>query len=500
MQFTRRVPYREFAQQVRRFHRDRLLDKLAEASARIQADWAHGRRLGSSPVQQFTLAAITRTALAESMTYRDDRPVTDRQLTRLCSLAIEVDQPDIPDHGILNDTVMRRLLARISYQQFGFHYDDLEDITRSLVLFVDHDPALTGMPTAADWEHALGVPLPNYVALVFAVFVRAGMRAGNFTHDDLVEHDALGALGGLDADTSRAVIDAHLSRGLRDLSDQAATGERGPGAAGRQLWLSNPLLGRPMIRRPEGYLAPITPYLIHKVTPLGLYFTGIEHFGNGFPQLVGESFEKLVGRHLRLLEPLGVIVHPETKYGRDNKLTCDYIVVLPQFVLLVEAKGMRSVETARLGDEAGLKTLADRVQKARNQIETTATLINDRVPELAHIPADRPMRGLVVTLEPIHLIDTLLFADLLQPTTVDTATASAHDFEQVLATLLPLPDAVTRLLDALTAKPPTPPTLARVIDGLPRDRNPISARLWDDWSTLLPIARPTTDPNARKAN
>ncbi|MFJ1460927.1 nuclease-related domain-containing protein [Nocardia sp. N2S4-5] len=334
------------------------------------------------------------------------------------------------------------------------------------------------------------MPLPNYLALVFAVFVRTGMTGGRFTDADLVEHAALRALGGADAATARTVLDAHLSDDVTSLAAAAAAAEAAPQAARHKLWLSNPLLARPLIRRADGYLAPINPYVIDKVTPLGIYFTGLDHFGDDFPNLVGTSFEKLVGRHLRLLEAVGAQVYPEIRYGRDSKLTCDYIVVLPEFVLLVEVKGMRSIESARLGHEDGLRVLADRVQKARRQIATTASLITERVSELDHIPDDRPVRGLVVTLEPIHLIDSVFYADLLEPIPVPTATTSAHDFEQILATLLPLPDATARMLDALTAKPSAPPVLARAVEGLPCERNPISTQLWDDWSDLLPIALP----------
>ncbi|WP_157124480.1 NERD domain-containing protein [Nocardia pseudovaccinii] len=487
--YERRVPYREFSRAVRRFHRDRLLDKVAAASAAIQAGRVARARLPiRSPVQQFTLAAVARTALAESMVYRSDEPVTDQDLTRLCHLAIQVDHPDIPDHGILAAPVMRRLLGRLSYQQQLFVHAELEDITRTLALFDDHDPALTDMPTAAQWEQALGVPLPTYLTLAFTAFVGVGVHAGRFPHAAIAAAARVGAFGeGVDAHTATAVIDTHFAADRAELELTAKSGETALFAGGRQLWLSNPLLANPMVRRPDGYSAPIAPFVLHKITPLGMYFTGIGAFGDGFPKLVGESFEKLVGRHLRLLESQGAQVYPEVRYGHENKLTCDWLVVLPKLVLLVEAKGMRSIEPARLGDEDGLKTLASRVQKARNQIATTAKLIAGRIPELAHIPDDRPIRGLVVTLEPLHLVDTYVYEDLLEATAVETATASAHSVEEILPTVARLPDGQARLLDALTAKPPTPVALDRAVKGVVLERNPNSLKLWDNWRAATPV-------------
>ncbi|MGW1737792.1 NERD domain-containing protein [Nocardia sp. NPDC001965] len=55
---------------------------------------------------------------------------------------------------------------------------------------------------------------------------------------------------------------------------------------------------------------------------------------------LGASFEKLVGRHLALLGPAGAVVFPHITDGPEKarKKTVDHIVVLPDVVLVVEAK------------------------------------------------------------------------------------------------------------------------------------------------------------------
>ncbi len=459
---------------------------MAAASAALADQSVTGLRPRvSGAVQQFTLAAVARTALAEAMTYRDDLPVPTKALERMCDLAIQVDQPDIPEKGVLDGTVMRRLLGRITYQQFVFGHAELGDVTRTLALFDDHDPTLTDMPTATQWEGALGVLLSVYLNIAFTSFVGLSKHGGQLSHASIAAAAAVGAFGaGVDAATATSVIENHFATDQGELEASAKAGEAD--ASGHEMWVSNPLLARPMIRRPDGYLAPVVPYVLHKVTPLGMYFTGVQAFGNGFPQLVGDSFEKLVGRHLRLLATLGAQTHPEVTYGRENKRTCDWMVVLPTMVLLVECKGMRSVESARLGQEDGLRILASRVQRAREQIATTATLVSERIPELARIPHDRPIRGLVVTLEPIHNVDTYIYEDLLAPTAIQTATVSAHSLEEILPTLAGLADGQERLLAALTATPPTPAGLERAVKGVDRVRNPISLKLWDDWEASVP--------------
>ncbi|WP_280299423.1 nuclease-related domain-containing protein [Nocardia abscessus] len=484
--YPRHVPYREFAQQVRRFHRDRLLEAVAATSARIQNDWLRGvRRRESDPVGHFTLAAIARTALAEAMVFRADEPVADRHVETLCELVIE-GEPELPDEQVLFSPAFRRLMTRMMYQQDFFRHSDVEDVTRTLALLVEHDPQVRGLPTAEQWETVLGVPLPVYLDIVFSLYVHANVRGGRLTYADLDECAAAGALGGVDAATARKVIDTHLAADVNTLRNTAKQDLAVPNARGRELWVSNPLLGTPMVSLKEGYLVPISPYLLHKITPLGMYFIGLGHFGNDFPRALGDSFEKLVGRHLALLEPCGATVYSEITYDRGQNKTVDYVLVFPELVLLVETKGMRSTVQARIGDDTGLQKLAERVQQARDQIDHTADLIGRRIPELAHIPSNRPLRGLVVTMEPIQHIDTALFTDLFTPSTVESATVSAHDFEQVLATLVQQSEVGQRLLDALTFSEPTPPGLDRAIKGCTRERNPLSADLWNRRVAVVP--------------
>ncbi|MGV9836558.1 hypothetical protein ACWDUL_20550 [Nocardia niigatensis] len=465
-----------------------MLDKIAAVSAGIQTTRvARTQHLDSSPVQQFTLAAVARTALAESMVFRADEPVSDQALARLCHMSIQVDQPDVPDEGVLPSSIMRKILGRLAYQQQMFFHGELEDLMRTLALF-DDDLEVPEMPTFAQWEHLLGVPLPTYLAIAFTAFVGANVHAGHLPHAAIAAAARVGAFGpGVDADTAIRVLDTHFASDPAELQATAKASKDEDFAAGREIWLSNPLLGTPLVRRPDGFLAPITPYMLHKITPMGMYFTGSAPFGHGFSRAVGRSFERLVGLHLSLLEQTGALVYPEREYGRDKRLTCDWLVVLPNMVLLVEAKGMRSTEQVRVGDDEGIAALAGRLQRARKQIATTAKLITDRIPELADIPGDRPIRGLVVTLEPIHLVNTSLYEELLEPTTVETAITSAHALEEVLPILAQAPDGHARLLDALTSNPPTPAAFERAAAGLDRVRNPVSLELWEKWRSLIPL-------------
>lgn len=176
------------------------------------------------------------------------------------------------------------------------------------------------------------------------------------------------------------------------------------------------------------------------------------------------------------------VVYPEAAYGSPERKTVDWFVVTDEAVVLVEVKTARPVVAVRTGSDAGDRHVLDRIGRARGQIDRTAALIEGGHPAVAHIPDDRPVRGLVVTLEPFHFVDTFLFDGVLPPARTPTATASAHDVEAVCAALAGRPDAGRRLLDALTPVPPAPPVLRRASDGLPSTRNPLLDGWWRRWS------------------
>lgn len=138
---------------------------------------------------------------------------------------------------------------------------------------------------------------------------------------------------------------------------------------------------------------------------------------------LGNLFEQYVGRHLRLLP--GAQVLPEITYGPKSarSKTVDWIVVLPEVVLLVEVKSAIPTEPVRLGTPDATDAIVGKLGKAVSQIDITAQLIADRDPALAGVPADRPVLGLAVTLEPFHIANafSLLPAGRTPVTVADAA-------------------------------------------------------------------------------
>jgi hypothetical protein len=242
----------------------------------------------------------------------------------------------------------------------------------------------------------LGCPVSDYVGLGQLLFTVATHRQGR-ADVDWVPENKLAVFTKL---TSRAAVEAvlerHFATGAEEERARAAAGLISSDPLMRQ-YTPNPLRARPLV---QGfgcdYLIPVTPAVLGKVSPMGLYYTGMEQFGSGskaferFAGDLGELFEQYVGRHLRLLPDAEV--HPEIVYDKDNKKSVDWIVVLPGLVLLLDAKSARPTAGLRLGPQDTFgEELNQKLGKAiEKQIPNTAKLIRDQHPKFAHIPHDRP--------------------------------------------------------------------------------------------------------------
>lgn len=188
---------------------------------------------------------------------------------------------------------------------------------------------------------------------------------------------------------------------------------------------------------PGGYLVPVPAAVLGKGTPLGLYYTGGDNrseWGKAFTNDVGRLFERYVGRQLDLLPDAEV--HPEVlvKISKDaTKKTIDFFVVFPDLVLLVEVKSTRPGEQLRLGGTDFTTLFPTSLKKAFEQINRSVDLLRSgKHPELADIPADRRMIGMVVTAEPFHQINTPEHRVALPDTEIPVMVTSIAELEDAV--------------------------------------------------------------------
>lgn len=392
---------------------------------------------------------------------------------RLCGAFSQLSDPGL-DAG--PSTPLRGPLSRLAYQQFGFNLAVMPEVARSVGLLLDHAPGVRGAPSADEWERALGVPLETYMRVALSMYVAVVHHDGKISRELLRQDHVASIFEPVDVDTALDVVDRLLAATL-DQQRAWAVERRVPGY---ELWSPNPLQNTPLIPSGGDFVGPLPDWILGRMTPMGLYFTGVQAFGRRFTDALGTAFEQYIGAHLRLVE--AAALHPQAVFGSPERATVDWFVVTEEVVVLVEVKSARPVLATRAGAEGGDADVLAKIGHARHQIDATSELLDSDHPAVGAIPKDRPVRGLVVTLEPFHLIDTFLYEDVLPRTRVPTCTASAHEVEAAVAALAGRPDAGARLFKALTPFPPAPPALRHACDGLASQPNPLIESYWSRLS------------------
>jgi hypothetical protein len=147
---------------------------------------------------------------------------------------------------------------------------------------------------------------------------------------------------------------------------------------------------------------------------------------------MGELLEDYIGRQLAFLP--GVEVHPEVTYTEHKNVidSVDWIVVFDDLVLLVEAKARRTPAAARAADLTARDTYQATLGKAFKQINRTYRALQAKVPAFDHIPTDRTMLGLVATLDPWYMANSMA-REFLPVPDIPTMVASAREVEHLVA-------------------------------------------------------------------
>lgn len=472
----------------RRVMEHRATDVLV-AIARVNAQFHESEFERAEPprlpnfVQPFALAGVARTALVGGQD-RYGRAVLPSDLIEMCSLYANVYDPILSEAP--GTARLRAFMNRTAYEQFGSQFSPMENVGRTVVLFGDHADVHPDAPTPVDWAQGLGVSLEHFIRIGFGVQAAAAVNGGVIDRRVLGLPHFAPMFTPATADDALAIVDRWFAAPPSELKASGIAEE----ARGSEKWSLNPLVARPIVTLDDGrYVVPWPRLVVDRLTPTALYFIGLELFGARFPGALGNVFEGYIGAHLRLL--VHAEIRPEIEFGTPVRKTVDYFVITPEVVVLVEVKAARPVRATRLGDPEGDADTAKKLGYAYRQIDRTAELIRDGHPAVAAIPSDRPLVGLVVTLEPFHLVNTDICHDeVLTRPSIPTAIAPAHELEATVAVLAEVPETGRRLLEALSSDGPGGARLDDACEGLPRAPN---ALLDDAWERFT---RPWTDLSA----
>jgi hypothetical protein len=471
---------------VRRYKPSSLVPLIAAAAARYwqQPDWLN------SPYRKYTpwaLADAARVSLACGTEF-NRADATEQDLLQILNAYSQFADP------FLRDRDVRAFLLRTAGQQMTWQVPEYETLARTAAIFAQTPPLQPLECLHPGWDTELfGCTLAEYVGTAQLGWASAITCAGRF---DPAVFDTPG--GGLIArhigrDIVTRVLDAHFATTINRFraDDKECTVRPGRDDQLRR-FTYNPLRGHPLLTGfGPGYLCPVPHLTIAKAAPWGIYFTGLNRYGEGFAHDLGRLFEQYIGRQLRLLP--GAQVIGEITYGppRARRKTVDWIAVLPEVVLLVEVKSAIPTEPVRLGTPDAADAVLSKLGKACQQIDGTAQLIADRHPSLAVVPADLPRLGLAVTLEPFHMANAGF--DPLPPARTSVTVADSAEIETLVTITDSPPGRV--LLDRAADEVRSTWTLDAALHGHAHGRNPILDEAWNSypWASA---ARAHTHPLA----
>lgn len=322
------------------------------------------------------------------------------------------------------------ILSRHAYEQLPYQESEAEELGRTWALL--HNALAvtdTEQLTADGVDRLVGGPLQEVLRATWLLFGSTQVDAGRW-HPEWWDTTDARSLTTLTQPARVISLADELTADLTTLRADHAGVEAPPRHLLR--WDYNPLAKHPLVVLPDGQvIAPQPRLVLRRMTPGGLYYSGIERLGDWFPSDLGKVVEQYVGMNLRLVE--GTWVEGEITYDRDSKRSVDWLWHNDDLLVLVEVKALRAALGARIGAGSFATSLAHRLSAAVKQLNRTSGLIDDGHARFAHLPADVPRVGLVITAEPIYAGNSPQVRPYLVDAAMPTLVVSLRDLERLAA-------------------------------------------------------------------
>jgi hypothetical protein len=481
--YARPVRDSEYCQRVRRHPPSSLVPLIAATAARYwePQSWIRDGHLKYTP---WALADAARVSIASSNEYRG-KPATERDLLEILAAYVAFLDPALRSQTDGPEEALSQYLLRASGEQLAWQEQDFADFARTAALLTQTTSNKPARVMSPGWESdILGCSLSDYVGIAQVLLGAAISSGGRFDPIWLDSESAAPIRRVISKDVFLHIVKAHFVTDVDGFRQLEREGHHSRNSELRR-FEHNPLRSRPLLAGLGNcYLIPAPRAIIGKASPLGLYHTGIDHFGEAFAQDFGELLEQYVGRQLRLLPQATVLPEIMYKSGRGERTSVDWIVIFDDLILLVEVKSRRPTQDVRLASERRADELKRMLAHAYTQIDTTATLIAEGNPAFTAIPNNRPVLGLIITQEPFHTANAPFQRQHMPATAIPILMAGASELEGIVTVTDTLP---SRLLREIAADPERSTwALQPALTGHEHTTNPILQSAWDSY----PWARP----------
>jgi len=350
------------------------------------------------------------------------------KINRLCGDFIALEDPFVRDAGSGGDA-LERFLVRVAHEQFPWQESVFASLSRTKLIYGEAaDQAGQSVITPTYLSDTLGCGLNDFLGVAFFLTAGADVNGGVFDANWLSQpnFDALRRF--LPAEAIVGSATRQFVQSLAEFRSSVRSGAFDDRYLRRYEF--NPLIARPFVDLGGVTIAPVPSAVFLRASPTGVYFMGVERSGTRFTTALGEAFEKYVEIQLRHSAPS--ILMCDHEYERGKK-AADFVAVYPEAVVIVEAKAT----PLRLPSKLGLGTLEQDVErapiKAVSQVSDTADLISSGHPAFAAVPTDRPMVGLVITMDPYYQVDVPALTDARKRASIPVAIGAARDLERLVS-------------------------------------------------------------------
>jgi hypothetical protein len=487
--YNREVRDVEFVQRVRRHIPASLVPLVARYGAMYATPDKYQNRY-SALYAPWVLAEVARVSLIHGTAF-NRKLATDSDLRACCAACQALRDPELGSGG---PEAVGRFLLRAAGQQLVFQQSAFfNDLARPVALFEQTKPR-RALPTLdSGWpRRLLGCTLQEYLSAAFVLHTGALKNSGTFDLEWLTQPQFAEVTREVPAHVLCKIIEDHYVATPDQLREMQREAERKAGTPDPQYrrFGFNPLASRPAVAGlASTLLIPVPAFVFRQASPLGLYYTGLAQWGTAFANDLGELFEAYVGLQLGLLPD--ALVLPEISYGKSGDRSVDWFVVFEDCVVLVEVKSTRPTEPVRLADASAGDTLKRVLGRAVEQLNRSAALVRDRQAGFAAVPDDRPLLGLVVTMEPFHTVNMPRNAGYLPACDIPFRVCGVLELEQ----LVTVSDVSLGrlLLDHLTDPQKDGWSARSALEGHTQNRNAVLDAAWATfpWKDEPEVSEPS---------
>jgi hypothetical protein len=394
----------EFIGLVRTYKPSSLVPLIAEVGAQYahKGSWLEGEYIGLTP---WALSDIARVSLVAGNEFR--HKATRDDVIRCAAAYLSTRDPEL-ESGLPG--AREGFLLRTGHEQIPLQQSPEGEIVRSTAMFEQTPPSLPLKVVKPGWDvELLGCTLSQYVGIGFMVYAIAYQHQGRFSTRWFDQPGLEKITSEIPVDVMRRVLDKQFT-GDREFFRSYRSSENNVSPYRRYTY--NPLWDKPIVSGIGNALhVPVPAQVIRKISPQGIWYAGVYHWGNAFADDVGDLFQQYIGRLLSTIPDAQV--NKEIVYAKGQNRSVDWIVVWDNLVLLIEVKAARSTEDIRKGTPEAWGDLAMKLGRAHVQISNTDEKIAERHSKFSHIPHNLPRIGLIVTVEPYPYIDAGMIRNMI---------------------------------------------------------------------------------------